>query len=83
VTEFGMSLPEAIQGKRFHHQWKPNQISAEEGCFTEEVQAKLEKMGHKINYRDPIGRVEGIIRLPDGKWQGVADQRGDDAAAGY
>ncbi|HAD12374.1 MAG TPA: gamma-glutamyltransferase [Saprospirales bacterium] len=83
VAEFGLSLPDAIQGKRFHHQWKPNQISAEEGCFSEEVQAALEKMGHEINVRGPIGRVEGIIRLPDGKWQGVADQRGDDAAAGY
>lgn len=83
VAEFGLSLPDAIQGKRFHHQWKPNQISIEEGCFSEEVQAKLEKMGHKIHDRGPIGRVEGIIKLPDGKWQGVADQRGDDAAAGY
>ncbi|HLP95578.1 MAG TPA: gamma-glutamyltransferase [Saprospiraceae bacterium] len=83
VAEFGLTLPEAIQGKRFHHQWKPNQISIEEGCFSEEVQAKLEKMGHKIQDRGPIGRVEGIIKLPDGKWQGVADQRGDDAAAGY
>ncbi|MBL7810351.1 MAG: gamma-glutamyltransferase [Saprospiraceae bacterium] len=83
VAEFGLSLPEAIQGKRFHHQWKPNQISAEEGCFSEDEQAKLEKLGHQIHFRGPIGRVEGIIKLPDGKWQGVADQRGDDAAAGY
>jgi gamma-glutamyltranspeptidase/glutathione hydrolase len=83
VAEFGMSLPDAIQNKRFHHQWKPNHISAEEGCFSEETQSKLEKLGHQINYRGPIGRVESIIRLPNGKWQGVADQRGDDAAAGY
>jgi gamma-glutamyltranspeptidase/glutathione hydrolase len=83
VAEFGLTLPEAVQRKRFHHQWKPNQISVEEGCFSEEVQSKLEKMGHKIVSRSPIGRVDAIIRLPDGKWQGVADHRGDDAAAGY
>ncbi len=83
VSEFGLSLPEAVQAKRFHHQWKPNQISAEEGCFSEEVQAQLERLGHKINYRDPIGRVEAIIRLPNGTWQGVADERGDDSAGGY
>jgi gamma-glutamyltranspeptidase / glutathione hydrolase len=83
VAEFGQSLPDAVQAKRFHHQWKPNQISAEEGCFSEEVQAKLERMGHKIEYRDPIGRVEAILRLPNGKWQGVADGRGDDSAGGY
>ena len=83
LSDFGLTLPEAVQGKRFHHQWKPNQISAEEGCFSEEVQAKLERLGHKIFYREPIGRVEAILRLPNGKWQGVADMRGDDAAAGY
>lgn len=83
VSEFGMSLPDAVQGKRFHHQWKPNQISAEEACFSEEVQAALEKLGHRINYRESIGRVEAIMRLPNGKWQGVADGRGDDSAGGY
>lgn len=83
LTEFGLPLPEAVQNKRFHHQWKPNQIMAEEGCFTEEVQAKLESLGHEINYRKPFGRVEAIIRLPNGKWQGVADNRGDDTSGGY
>lgn len=83
LTEFELSLPDAIQNKRFHHQWKPNHITAEEGCFTEEVQSKLERMGHEINYRKPYGRVEAILRLPNGKWQGVADSRGDDTSGGY
>lgn len=83
LTEFELSLPDAVQNKRFHHQWKPNHITAEEGCFTEEVQAQLERMGHEINYRKPFGRVEAIVRLPNGKWQGVADSRGDDTAGGY
>jgi len=83
VSEFGQTLPEAVQAKRFHHQWKPNQISAEEGCFSEEVAAKLERMGHTIHYRESIGRMEAIMRLPNGKWQGVADGRGDDSAGGY
>jgi len=83
VSEFGQSLPEAVQAKRFHHQWKPNHISAEEGCFSEETESKLRRMGHHINYREPIGRVEAILRLPNGKWQGVADGRGDDSAGGY
>jgi gamma-glutamyltranspeptidase/glutathione hydrolase len=83
VAEFGQSLPDAVQAKRFHHQWKPNQISAEEGCFSAEVQAKLERMGHKIETREAIGRMEAILRLPNGKWQGVADGRGDDSAGGY
>lgn len=83
VTTFGLPLSEAVQAKRFHHQWKPNHITAEEGVFSPEVEAKLTQMGHKINYREPYGRIEAIIRLPNGKWQGVADWRGDDAAGGY
>lgn len=83
VTEFGLSLPEAVQSKRFHHQWKPDKIQIEEGAFSEEVIQKLTEMGHVVEPRSPIGRVEAIIRLPNGLWQGVADERGDDAAAGF
>jgi gamma-glutamyltranspeptidase/glutathione hydrolase len=83
VAEFGMPLPDAVNAKRFHHQWSPDHISYEEGAMSEEVMAKLQKMGHTLVLRTPIGRVEAIIRLPDGEWQGVADNRAEDAAAGY
>jgi gamma-glutamyltranspeptidase / glutathione hydrolase len=84
LREFNMSLSDAIQSKRFHHQWVPDAIQIEEGAFEEEIMGILEKKGHKITVRpNPIGRVEGIIRLPDGQWQGVADRRGDDTAGGY
>lgn len=83
VTEFGMSLPEAVQSKRFHHQHIPDQISLEEGALPEAVQEALRKMGHTLTPRGPMGRVEAILRLPDGRWQGAADPRGDDSAAGY
>lgn len=83
VAEFGMSLPDAVQSKRFHHQWLPDAISVEEGCLSEQVQAELTRKGHTINPRGPMGRVEAIIRLNSGLWQGVADQRGDDCAGGF
>lgn len=83
VAEFGMSLPDAVKAGRFHHQWKPDKIFIEEGALSEEVVRELGAMGHTVEPRSPIGRVEAIIRLANGRWQGVADERGDDAAAGY
>ncbi|MCA0238100.1 MAG: gamma-glutamyltransferase [Bacteroidetes bacterium] len=83
VAEFGLSLPDALKAGRFHHQWLPDQISIEENALPEEVLNSLKSMGHEIHPRSPIGRVEAIIRLPDGNWQGAADTRGNDAAKGY
>jgi gamma-glutamyltranspeptidase/glutathione hydrolase len=82
TIDFNLSLPDAVQAKRFHHQWQPDAIQIEEGALSAEVQQKLREMGHTITVRGPIGRVEAIRRL-DHRWQGVADPRGDDSAGGY
>ncbi len=83
VYEFGLPLQEAVHNKRFHHQWLPDVVFHEEGTFSEEVQQQLEAMGHRLQLRGPIGRVEAIMRQTDGKLRAVADDRGDDAAGGY
>jgi gamma-glutamyltranspeptidase/glutathione hydrolase len=83
VYEFGQSLKEAVHNARFHHQWAPDQIQVEADAFSEELVQQLEKMGHKVTPRSPIGRVEAIMREPDGKLRAVADSRGYDAAGGF
>ena len=83
VYVFGLTLPDAVQTGRFHHQWSPDAIQVEEGAFSDDLLQKLEQMGHEIRPRTPIGRVEAIRRLPNGKLQAAADTRGDDSAAGY
>ncbi len=83
VGDFDMTLPDAVRAKRFHHQWLPDKIFIEAEGLPETVISELEAMRHTIEPRGPIGRVEAIIRLPDARWQGVADDRGDDAAGGF
>ena len=82
VAEYGMTVEEAVNAKRFHHQWLPDQIFVEEG-FDEHKIKTLEKLGHKVEVREAIGRVEAIVRKADGTLEGAADIRGDDTALGY
>jgi gamma-glutamyltranspeptidase/glutathione hydrolase len=83
VIEFNMPPVDAVHSPRFHHQWKPDSLYVEKGAISAENRRILEAAGHKIKERQPIGRVEAIIKLESGQWQGVADIRGDDHAAGY
>ncbi|CAG0907463.1 unnamed protein product, partial [Darwinula stevensoni] len=41
VAEFGMALPEAVQSKRFHHQYLPDTIVIEKAALSPETVAKL------------------------------------------
>ena len=86
MIEFNQSAADAVNNPKFHHQWLPDQVMAEND-FPKPVQSKLEGMGYKFVNRGQIGRTE-VIRL---EWKGkkiqsieaVADKRGDDHAAAY
>lgn len=80
TCHFKLPLPEAVRTTRFHHQWSPDQLFIEADGLPESVIQQLTNMGHTIVPRGPIGRVEAVLIRPDGKRQGVADVRGDDAA---
>lgn len=83
VVEFGMSLQEAINQPRFHHQWQPDEVYLEKDGFKATLIQELEKLGYKFQTRSIIGKVNGIRKLPNGKWEGAADYRRDDTAIGY
>ena len=83
VLEFGMTMQEAVDAPRFHHQWKPDAIQASRDALTTETRATLKEMGHEIRERDPNGRVDAILVLPHGRLEGGVDPRGDDASSGF
>ncbi|HEY0751303.1 MAG TPA: gamma-glutamyltransferase, partial [Chitinophagaceae bacterium] len=82
IIDFKMSTEDAVYKPKFHHQWLPDTVYVERS-FPEDVLSRLEQMGYKLVDRSGIGRTEVIKVLPDGKFEAVADNRGDDSAEGY
>ncbi len=82
VIDHGMSLPQAIEAPRMHHQALPDAIRLERNGFYPGTLGRLEAMGHTVEFRGRWGDVEAIIRTRDG-WQGVSDPRLGGGGAGY
>ncbi|SFU90637.1 gamma-glutamyltransferase [Pontibacter akesuensis] len=85
VTAHGLPMQGAVNAGRFHHQWKPDWVLSEWGALGMKTSLSLWWKGHKIVPKPEggIGRAAGILVLPNGKLEGGADPRGDDAAAGF
>jgi gamma-glutamyltranspeptidase/glutathione hydrolase len=85
VYEFNLSMQEAVDAPRFHHQWLPDVVSFEPNGFDSLLLNQLQEKGYKIKQENSIilGKVDAILRLPNGKLEGGADYRGDDKAAGF
>lgn len=83
VIDFGMTLDEAVDAGRFHHQWLPDYISYEKDSFDTLTIAKLKIFGYRMQPRGSIGRVNAIQIRPDGKVSGAGDKRGNNMACGY
>ncbi|MFH1000160.1 MAG: gamma-glutamyltransferase, partial [Bacteroidota bacterium] len=82
VVEHQMNMQEAVNASKTHHQWLPDLILYEENKLDTQVINKLKKLGHQMEARSAIGKMDAVLILPNGKMQGGADPRGDDKAVG-
>jgi gamma-glutamyltranspeptidase/glutathione hydrolase len=84
IVDHRMSLQEAIDSPRFHHQGVPDRIDHEAFAFSEDTVEALVRRGHRLREREPIGSVQALSWNPARKeWEGAADPRRDGAARGY
>ena len=83
VLDHGMNMQQAVDAKRIHHQWRPDTVFMETDGIDNNSMLTLKAMGHYLVDRGSIGRVDAILVRKDGKLEGGADPRGDDAAAGF
>lgn len=48
MIDFGMTVTEAVDAPRIHHQWLPDEIGYERFALSDDTIARLEAMGHKV-----------------------------------
>ena len=82
TVDFKKSIGEAVSAPRIHHQWRPDEVTAEKTLPAEIVRG-LTARGHKVRIGATSGSANSIAMTASGL-VGAADQRARGAsAAGY
>ena len=79
----GGALAEVVSRPRYHHQYLPDVVQFEPGALTPEVQAGLERRGHRLQVLEaPYGNMQAVYRdRATGRVTAASDPRGIGAAA--
>ena len=84
VIDYDLSIQEAVNAPRFHHQWLPDEIRMERTGFSKDTIRLLEQRGHKITFSEAWSDGECIMVDPKtGERLGASDARNEGKAAGY
>jgi gamma-glutamyltranspeptidase/glutathione hydrolase len=84
LVDYRMSLRDAIEFPRIHHQFTPDRVDAEPGALPLEVAEKLRSLGHTLN---PRLRAQGdvhAVMIEESGWRlGFSDGRRGGRARGF
>ncbi len=84
VLEHRMSMQQAVNALKFHHQWVPDETVYEQNAFSPATIRFLQERGEMMEEQKfTIGRMDCILKREDGKLEGGSDPRGDDTSIGY
>ena len=90
VIDFGMSVTQAVESPRIHHQWMPDSLSYERNGLSTDTAHILKSLGHSFKERASYegayqGDGETIMVDPQTNLRlGASDlRRGDSKAVGY
>ena len=84
VLEHGMSMQQAVNARKFHHQWLPDKVVAESDAFDSDALNHLLNLGYQIEIqKGTLGRMDCIMLHPNGMLEGASDPRGENTSVGY
>jgi gamma-glutamyltranspeptidase/glutathione hydrolase len=84
VVDHQMTIQEAVDAPRVHHQWMPDRLRFERKGLVRDVRETLEAKGHDLEVSSPIGDAHAIYVDPKtGIRLGGADPRRGGEAAAY
>jgi gamma-glutamyltranspeptidase/glutathione hydrolase len=76
VIDYGMSLQEAVDAPRIHHQWLPDTLAAEPFALSQDTVMALTRMGYHVVPLEPWGAGNAVEAIAiDGRFNGASDAR--------
>jgi gamma-glutamyltranspeptidase/glutathione hydrolase len=61
VIDYGMTIQEAADAPRIHHQWQPDIVNVERFALSPDTRKLLEGMGHKLGNPQPANHLAAIL----------------------